>query len=255
MPYLTIGDPDFEATADFAVAMIDAGADIMELGIPFSDPTADGPIIQAAMVRALEHPDFSLEKVFNTTKAIAERRPDTPLVFLTYLNPVLTGFLGPQKDLSQKALSEFRESFNAAENIHVFLRECNSAGISGIVIPDLPYDQPESEIFRDSAKKYDISRILMITPNTAPKRFKEICKFSEGFIYYVTSLGVTGERTEFPPELRSNIEKIKKTNDENRKFNITPPKIKVGLEKRFLEAMPYTRNILNALPARARKGR
>jgi len=204
MPYLTIGDPDFESTEKFALAMIDAGADIMELGIPFSDPTADGPVIQAAMSRALSQPDFSLEKVFSVARRIHEQRPGIPLVFLTYINPVLTGFLTP-------GAKDYRETYDAAANIERFQKECLAAGVSGAVIPDLPYDQPEGEIFLEEAERNNFSQIMMIAPNTSARRFKKICSISRGFIYYVTSLGVTGERKELPPELKSNIKRIKKT--------------------------------------------
>ena len=206
MPYLTAGDPDFKRTVEFALGMIDAGADLLELGIPFSDPTADGPVIQAAMVRALANENFSLDEVFGVARSVHQARPETPLVFLTYLNPIVTGFLA--RTPGNPAL---RSHFDAAQNIELFLKECHDAGIKGVVIPDLPLDQPESKLFRKLGKKYEVDQIVMIAPNTRKRHFKEICRLARGFIYYVTSLGVTGERKEFPPELEENVRKVKKT--------------------------------------------
>ena len=205
MPYLTVGDPDFDRTVEYALAMIEAGADIIELGIPFSDPTADGPVIQQAMVRALSQSDFSLEKVFQVAAAIHKARPEIPLVFLTYLNPILTGFL--QRTPGNKAL---RSLFDVRQNIETFLKECHTAGIRGVVIPDLPFEAPESEMIRQYSSFYRVEQIMMIAPNTSKKRFKRVCKVARGFIYYVTSMGVTGERKELPVELKSNVRKIQK---------------------------------------------
>ncbi len=206
MPYLTAGDPDFSKTVEYALAMIDQGADLLELGIPFSDPTADGPVIQKAMFRALNNGAFSLEKVFETARAIHEARPQVPLIFLTYLNPILTGFL--KRVPGNDAL---RSQFDVNRNIEDFLKECQNAGIKGVVIPDLPHEQPEARVFRALAPQYGVDQILMIAPNTEKKRFKEICKLAGGFIYNVTSMGVTGERKELPRELGATIRRIKKS--------------------------------------------
>lgn len=205
MPYLTVGDPDFESSARFAVAMIDQGADLIELGIAFSDPTADGPVIQSAMQRALGRDDFSLTKFFETAARIHAERPTVPLVILTYLNPVLAGFLRQSRDNP-----ELRGAFDVEANLRRFLEECRRSGVRGLVIPDLPHDQPEAALLRRLGEEFGVEQILMVAPNTSKKRFKEICKFARGFIYYVTSLGVTGERASLPPGLPERVGRLRK---------------------------------------------
>lgn len=205
MPYLTVGDPSYEGTIRYAGAMIEAGADLLELGIPFSDPTADGPVIQEAMERVLRRDDFSLAKIFSTVGSIHRNHPGVPLVFLTYANPVLTGFSGGKTGLRDGS------KFDIEKNILIFQKHCRDAGVRGVVIPDLPHDQPEAEIFRRMSEKTGVYQNLMITPNTDEQRFQEICALSRGFIYYVTSLGVTGERKSFSPGFKKNIARIQKT--------------------------------------------
>jgi len=202
MPYLTIGDPTAEATEEFALALIDAGADILELGIPFSDPTADGPVIEAAMVRSLSQNKFSMESIFKTVDKIHKARPEIPIVFLGYLNPIL--------HYKSNVITGKTDTISSEASIESFMKRCSSAGVQGIVIPDLPFDQPESRYFKTYGKKYDVSLIMMIAPNTKNKRMKEIAEISEGFIYYVTSMGVTGERNELPADIRQKINQIRK---------------------------------------------
>ncbi len=185
MPYLTAGDPNLEATVRFASAMVKAGADIIELGFPFSDPTADGPVIQAAMVRAMESPDFSLAGVFRTAGAIHAAHPNVPMVLLTYMNPVMNGMPGD----TPKARAES------------FLRACRDAGIAGLVIPDLPFEAPEAGILRELSAPLGVSQVAMVAPNTRKERMKAMRGQAGGFIYYVTSYGVTGARRDLPEDL------------------------------------------------------
>lgn len=214
MPYLTLGDPNYESSVEFAVAMIDAGADILELGIPFSDPTADGPVVQAAMTRALERNDFSMRTVFDVARRIHEARPDVPLTFLSYMNPILNGVSLPDGrnagtlDLSQSNPAG-RLQYDARLGMEAFLKECRSAGIRGLVIPDLPFDQPESAILRELGPEYGVVQVLMVAPNTGDARLTAICEAARGFIYYVTSLGVTGMRADLPEDLKDRIRLVK----------------------------------------------
>ncbi len=194
MPYLTVGDPDRARTVEFAVAMIDAGADLIELGIPFSDPTADGPVIQAAMVRAMAEPGFSLQSVFATMEQIHQARPEMPLVVLTYANPVLSGLSTEGAERSARA----------------FLTQAHRCGVRGVVIPDLPFDSPEGVMLRSVSAESGIDSILMVAPNTSEERMRRICASARGFIYYVTSLGVTGLRRELPPELEQRVALVRK---------------------------------------------
>lgn len=188
MPYLTVGDPDFDSTVQFASAMIQEGADILELGIPFSDPTADGPVIEAAMVRAMARADFSLERIFASAAAIHKAHPQVPLVWLSYMNPVFAGFAGGVKE---------------------FLQRSAEAGIRGIVIPDLPKDQPEAAEFARAGESLGVAQIFMSAPNTDPARLRAL-RGGSGFVYHVTSYGVTGERRDLPPEVAAQIERARK---------------------------------------------
>lgn len=207
MPYLTVGDPSFAATEEFGVEMIDAGADLLELGAPFSDPTADGPVIQAAMVRAMANPGFSIERVLESIQRIHDARPETPLVILSYCNPVLNGFRRGDGRVRLGAGATHSDSELQAA-LEEFLDRSARAGVRGLVLPDLPFDSPEGEFLREAALNRGIAPILMVAPNTGEDRLKRICAAAEGFIYYVTSLGVTGMRSELPPELKDRVRRV-----------------------------------------------
>lgn len=206
MPYLTVGDPDVESTFRYALRIIDEGADILELGIPFSDPTADGPTIEKAMVRAMAKGDFSIHNVLEITRRIHEERPSIPLVYLTYFNPVIRLFMNDVKvehpDDGYLELARF--------SIERFLKEAYDAGIRGMVIPDLPYDQREGILIREEGAKVGVDIVQLITPTTSPSRKEELCNIAMGFLYYVTSTGVTGERNTFPENMVQNIQSIKR---------------------------------------------
>lgn len=194
MPYITLGDPDFHDSFTIIKTLIDAGAHILELGIPFSDPTADGPIIQRAMVRSMNQPGFSLEKIFELTQKIHEYKQDLPLVYLTYFNPVF----------------RYKQKQNTATG-EQFLKTAAETGIKALVIPDLPLDSPEARSLQETIQKFhlDIALIPMIAPNTGNKRIRTILAGGSGFIYYITSLGVTGLRDTFSSELESRIQYIR----------------------------------------------
>ena len=227
MPYITIGDPSLSLSIDFALALIDSGADVLELGIPFSDPIADGPIIQAAMDRALKN-DLSIEKIFTCCQEIHRQRPNVPLYFLSYFNVIINAFqfLEPcqNKDNYERQIQE---------NLSLFLKECQKSGVRGLVIPDLPFDQIESSILQKLTKKYGVCQIFMLTPNTQEKRRQKILSLAKeqelsmkefystkdktknifSWLYYVSSLGVTGIRSQLPDDLLEKLTKIKKESD------------------------------------------
>lgn len=186
IPYISLGDPEYALSVEWAKALIDGGADILELGIPFSDPVADGPVIQKSYMRALSK-GFSMEKVLDTTKQIHSYKPSIPLVYLTYLNPVIS---------------------YGAEN---FFNKAAESGIKGIVIPDLPFDAKDARIVMKIAQKEKIDLIYLITPASTKERITAIKEIASGFIYYVTSYGVTGERSNFAKDLKNKIELVKKT--------------------------------------------
>ncbi len=179
MPYLTLGDPDFESSLEFAKALIFGGAHVLELGIPFSDPTADGPIIQKAMVRSAKNQDFSLETIFEITQKIHSQQEDIALIYLTYFNPIFR---------YKKEKNTFTGEY--------FLKKSSEMGIRGFVIPDLPFDSKEFLEISEQIEKQNlpISIIPMIAPNTEKSRAAMILSKGKGFVYYITSLGVTGFR-------------------------------------------------------------
>jgi len=182
--FLTAGDPNLDKTEEYVLKMAEAGADLVEIGIPFSDPIAEGEVIQNANVRALKA-GTTVEKVFETVKSIRQKT-DIPLVFLTYLNPV------------------FHYGYDT------FMKRCNECGINGIIIPDLPFE--EKNELKDFAKKYDVDIISMIAP-TSEQRIADIAGSATGFVYVVSSLGVTGVRREIKTDLESIVSIVKANTD------------------------------------------
>lgn len=182
IPFITCGDPDLGTTAEVVRAAVRNGADLIELGIPFSDPTAEGPVIQGANIRALAG-GVTTDKVFELVKEL-RRDVEVPMVFMTYTNVVF--------------------SYGAER----FMAKCRETGIDGIIIPDLPFE--EKGEFADAADMYGIDLISLIAP-TSDKRIAMIAKEAEGFIYLVSSLGVTGMRN----EISTNLEEIVKIIREN----------------------------------------
>lgn len=178
--FLTCGDPDLETTAAAVRAAAGAGADLIELGIPFSDPTAEGPVIQGANLRALKG-GVTTDKVFALVK---ELRKDVtiPLVFMTYANVVF--------------------SYGAER----FLAKCAEAGVDGLILPDLPFE--EKEEFLPACRKYGVDLISMIAPTSAD-RVAMIAREAEGFLYLVSSLGVTGERSEISTDLAAIVQTVR----------------------------------------------
>ena len=186
IPYFSLGDPSFHDCVHWADALIDGGADILELGIPFSDPIADGPVIQKSYKRALDHTPFQMDLVYKATEVIHKKHPNVPLMYLTYYNPI------------QRV---------GVEN---FLNTVSELGVQGIVIPDLPFDTHDFHNVRQAADKVGISLIQLITLATHKERIRQISENASGFIYFVTSYGVTGERRDFDPKLKEKITMVKK---------------------------------------------
>lgn len=184
IPFITAGDPNLEITEELVYEMAAAGADLIELGIPFSDPVAEGPIIQAADDRALSA-GFTTDQLFDLVKKI-RLTCDVPLVFMTYANPVFR--YGTEK----------------------FLGRCKEVGIDGLIVPDIPYEE-RMEI-KPFCEAYGITLISMITP-TSKERIRRIVAEAEGFVYCVSSLGVTGIRSEFAANLKEMIDTVKEVKE------------------------------------------
>ena len=182
LPYVTLWDPDKEYFLKILKALQDSGADAIEIGIPFSDPMADGPTIQKASQRALAK-GASLRAGFETLKNI-KKHISIPILFMSYYNPV----------------------FAMGENN--FFSACCKTGLDGIIIPDLPIE--EAKIFIKKAKKTGLASICFISPTTPVKRMREINRNASGFIYYISIKGVTGKRQDFEKEVLENIKLVKK---------------------------------------------
>ena len=178
--FLTCGDPDLETTAAAVREAAANGADLIELGIPFSDPTAEGPVIQGANLRALRG-GVTTDKVFALVREL-RREVTIPLVFMTYANVVF--------------------SYGAEH----FLANCAEVGVDGLILPDLPYE--EKEEFLEPCRKYGVDLISMIAPTSAD-RVAMIAREAEGFLYLVSSLGVTGERSEIGTDLAAIVKTVR----------------------------------------------
>lgn len=182
--YLVAGDPNLETCAEYIQLAADAGADLIEIGIPFSDPIAEGPTIQAASVRALAA-GARLDAIFDMVAGL-KGKVSVPLVFMTYLNPVFV--YGYER----------------------FFKKCVDIGVSGVIIPDLPFEYAgEAQVYADAE---GIEIITLIAP-TSEARVKKIARSAKGFIYLVSSMGVTGVRSEITSDIRARTEAIKELTD------------------------------------------
>ena len=189
IPFITCGDPDLATTAAAVRAMAANGADLIELGIPFSDPTAEGPVIQGANIRALKA-GTTTDKVFDLVREV-RRDVSIPMVFMTYANVVFS--YGAEK----------------------FISTCAEIGIDGLILPDLPYE--EKDEFLPICRKYGVDLISMIAP-TSENRIAMIAKEAEGFLYIVSSLGVTGTRSEIKTDLASIVQVVRENTKTRHRF-------------------------------------
>ncbi|MGN0435142.1 MAG: tryptophan synthase subunit alpha [Wujia sp.] len=186
IPFITCGDPDLETTEKIVYAMVEAGADLIELGIPFSDPTAEGPVIQEANIRALgDNNQITTDDVFELVKRL-RKTVTIPMVFMTYANVVFS--YGSER----------------------FISTCKEVGIDGLILPDIPYE--EKDEFDPICKQYGLDLISLIAP-TSHDRIKMIAREANGFIYCVSSLGVTGTRTEITTDIGEMVRLVKEVKD------------------------------------------
>jgi len=181
IPYLMAGDPSLDATKQFVSELEEAGADIIELGVPFSDPLADGPVIQRAHERALQK-GISLKKVIALVKEIRQSS-HIPLILMTYYNPVF----------------KF--------GVETFIKEAADSGVDGVIIPDLIPD--EAHDFISVARKHKIDTIFLLAPTSTLERIKKVVKVSTGFIYYVSITGITGAKLAIGDPMKDTLKLIK----------------------------------------------
>ncbi len=180
IPFITCGDPDLETTAAAIQAAVENGADLIELGIPFSDPTAEGPVIQGANLRALKG-GITTDRIFDFVKEL-RKSISVPFIFMTYANVVF--------------------SYGAER----FIAACQDVGIDGLILPDLPFE--EKEEFQPICRQYGVELLSLIAP-TSEQRIAMIAKEAEGFVYVVSSLGVTGVRSEIKTDLVSIVKVVR----------------------------------------------
>lgn len=181
IPFVTCGDPSLDVTEEVVYAMVEAGADLIELGIPFSDPTAEGPVIQGANIRALAG-GVTTDKVFDLVRKL-RKKVTIPMVFMTYANVVFS--YGSER----------------------FISTCKEIGIDGLILPDIPYE--EKDEFDGICKQYDVDLISFIAP-TSHERISMIANDASGFVYCVSSLGVTGTRTKITTDIGAMVNLVKK---------------------------------------------
>jgi tryptophan synthase alpha chain len=196
VPFITVGDPDLPTTVDLIVALAAQGAGVIELGLPYSDPIADGPTIQASSQRALDR-GVKLADVFGVVRAVRERS-DVPLVLFTYCNPIYR------------------------YGLERFLQEAAAAGADGILMPDIPPE--EAEDLRAIAARVGLDVIFLVAPTSTPERVKLICEASSGFVYVVAATGVTGARAQLASDLREKLALVKR----HAHRNGTPLPVAVG---------------------------
>ena len=214
IPFITCGDPDLETTGKIVRAMAANGADLIELGIPFSDPTAEGPVIQAANLRALNG-GVTTDRIFDFVR---ELRKDVkiPMVFMTYANVVFSYGYEQSEELKRenetlRADGTLKRAgavqYSGSEK---FIETCAKIGIDGLILPDLPFE--EKGEFADICHKYGVDLISLIAPTSA-NRIAMIAKEAEGVIYVVSSLGVTGTRTEIKSDIGAITAVIRENTD------------------------------------------
>ena len=184
IPFLTAGDPNIEKTENYILELEKAGADLIELGIPFSDPTAEGPVIQEANVRALSG-GVTTDKVFDMVAKIRQKTA-IPMVFMTYANVVF--------------------SYGTEH----FIKKAAEVGMDGLILPDVPFE--EKEEFDTVCKQYGLDLISLIAP-TSHERITQIAKEANGFVYCVSSLGVTGTRTQITTDIGGMVKLVKAVKD------------------------------------------
>lgn len=181
IPYIMAGDPDLETTCRLVPALDRAGADVIELGIPFSDPIADGPVILRAAMRSLTH-DTSLEEVLGAVRRI-RAQTEIPIVFMSYYNPIY----------------QYGEE--------AFARDAVAAGVDGVIIPDLPPE--EGAGLMAAARAHGLATIFLLAPTSNPERIARVCRATTGFVYYVSLTGITGAALTDHADVKARIERIR----------------------------------------------
>jgi tryptophan synthase alpha chain len=186
MPYFTIGYPDYETSLDVIAACVEAGADLMELGVPFSDPLADGPTIQLSTQVALEN-GITVKRCLEAVAELRTRGVAIPLILMGYINPILSYGLGK------------------------FVTEAVQAGVSGLILPDLPPE--EAADLQMLCQQHGLDLVFLLPPNSSDERVRFVTEKCSGFVYLVSVLGITGERDALPVELAEFVRRVRAQTD------------------------------------------
>ena len=186
IPYVVVGQPELATTPQIVSALIEAGADLVELGVPFSDPLADGPVIQRATHEALLR-GVTPHDCLRTAKQIRAQHPRTPLIFMGYYNPIMRF------------------------GVETYARACVAAGVDGLIVPDLPYE--ESDELASACATQGIDLIPLIAPTSNEQRIEQMAKAATGFIYCVSVVGVTGARGSLSTEVEALAQRIRRHTD------------------------------------------
>nr|AYM45666.1 tryptophan synthase alpha chain [Strobilanthes cusia] len=197
IPYITAGDPDLSTTAEALKVLDLSGSDIIELGVPYSDPLADGPVIQDAATRALAR-GTTFESIIEMLKDVIPQL-SCPISLFTYYNPILK------------------------RGVDKFMTTVKDTGVHGLVVPDVPLE--ETEILRKEASSKNIELVLLTTPTTPTERMKAIAEASEGFLYLVSSVGVTGARSSINERVPALLRDIKEVHLSTQTQSISPPNV------------------------------
>ena len=211
IPFITAGDPDLETTRGLIVELAQAGATLIELGVPFTDPMADGPVIQRASERALLQ-RFGLSEILQTV-AEARKHTDVPIILFSYFNPLLQ-FCANEKADGTSALP--------ALSFHKLAREAKQAGVDGILVTDLVPE--EAGEFAATLREHDLDTIFLVAPTSTDKRLQMVAERASGFIYAVSRAGITGVREEMSAEAEKLVQRV-------RKFSDLPVAVGFGISK------------------------
>ncbi len=224
IPFITAGDPDLETTGKLIVELARAGATLIELGVPFTDPMADGPVIQRASERALRHP-FSLTEIFQVV-ANARKQTGVPIILFSYFNPLLQFCANERADGSSTPPGLPRRgprpSALPAFKFEILAREAKQAGVDGILVTDLVPE--EASEFASVLRANDLDMIFLVAPTSTDERLQMVAARASGFIYAVSRAGVTGAREEMSTEAEKLVQRV-------RKFSDLPVAVGFGISK------------------------
>jgi tryptophan synthase alpha chain len=211
IPFITAGDPDLETTRDLIVELASAGATLIELGVPFTDPMADGPVIQRASERALRH-DFGIAEILQTV-AEARKQTNVPIILFSYFNPLLQ-FCAKERADGTSALPALR--------FEKLAREAKAAEVDGVLVTDLVPE--EAGEFASALRAHDLDMIFLVAPTSTDERLQMVAKRASGFIYAVSRAGITGARDEMSVEAEKLVRRV-------RRFSDLPVAVGFGISK------------------------